>query len=48
VIEVDGTLIDDQNGVGLSRTLLPPSGATGAPITVDVHLADGNIILDRR
>ncbi|MDT4925096.1 MAG: hypothetical protein QOG01_2809 [Pseudonocardiales bacterium] len=48
VIEVDGTLIDDQNGVGLSRTLLPPSDATGAPITVDVHLADGNIILDRR
>jgi hypothetical protein len=40
--------IDNQNGVGLSRTLLPPPDATGVPITVDVHLADGNILLDRR
>jgi hypothetical protein len=48
VIEVDGAVIDDQNGVGLSRTLLPPPDATGVPITVDVHLADGNILLDRR
>ncbi len=44
--------IDDNDpqhgGVGLSRTIDPPAGATGAPITVDVHLADGAVSVDRR
>jgi phage shock protein PspC (stress-responsive transcriptional regulator) len=31
------------HGVGVGRTVDPPAGASGAPITVDVHLADGNI-----
>jgi phage shock protein PspC (stress-responsive transcriptional regulator) len=35
-------------GIGITRTVDPPAGATGVPITVDVHLADGNITVDRR
>lgn len=35
-------------GVGLSRIVDPPAGATGAPITVNVHLADGDIEVDHR
>jgi phage shock protein PspC (stress-responsive transcriptional regulator) len=43
--------VDDKTpatgGVGLSRIVDPPKGATGAPITVDVHLADGNVRVER-
>ncbi|MFN2561140.1 MAG: PspC domain-containing protein [Jatrophihabitans sp.] len=43
--------VDDKQpadgGVGLSRIVDPPKGATGAPITVDVHLADGNVRVER-
>lgn len=35
-------------GVNVSRTVAPPPGATGTPIIVDVHLANGNITVDRR
>jgi phage shock protein PspC (stress-responsive transcriptional regulator) len=35
-------------GVGLSRHIDPPAGATGPEITVDVHLADGEVELVRR
>jgi phage shock protein PspC (stress-responsive transcriptional regulator) len=35
-------------GVGITRIISPPNGAVGAPITVDVHLADGNLTVDHR
>lgn len=38
---------DNYNGIGISRTVDPPAGATGVPIVVDVHLADGNVTIDR-
>jgi phage shock protein PspC (stress-responsive transcriptional regulator)/FtsH-binding integral membrane protein len=49
-LQVDGNDFDehDHSGVGISRTVSPPAGATGTPITVDVHLADGNIAVNRR
>jgi hypothetical protein len=34
-------------GFNYNRTIDPPSGATGQPITVDVHVADGNIDVER-
>jgi phage shock protein PspC (stress-responsive transcriptional regulator)/FtsH-binding integral membrane protein len=51
VIEVDGTQYgghNDHSGFGLSRTVGPPAGATGAPLTIDVHLADGNLTVEHR
>jgi phage shock protein PspC (stress-responsive transcriptional regulator) len=42
-LDVDGRDNVGHGGVGLSRTVDPPAGATGAPITVDIHVADGNI-----
>jgi phage shock protein PspC (stress-responsive transcriptional regulator) len=38
----------DHGGVGLSRVVDPPAAATGGPITVDVHLADGEVRVERR
>ena len=35
-------------GFGLSRVVDPPAGATGAPLTVVVHLTDGNITVLHR
>ena len=46
-LDVDGHHRKGHGGVGLSRTVDPPAGATGAPITIDVHLADGNITVVR-
>lgn len=43
VFEVNGSVHREHSGVGLSRTVGPPADASGTPITVDVHLADGNI-----
>lgn len=45
-IEVDKGGSED-GGMGLSRTVHPPAGAVGAPITVDVHLADGRVAVER-
>jgi phage shock protein PspC (stress-responsive transcriptional regulator) len=42
-LDVDSHNRSGHGGVGLSRTVDPPAGATGAPITVNVHVADGNI-----
>jgi phage shock protein PspC (stress-responsive transcriptional regulator) len=45
-VEVNGTDVGGHHGhggVGLSRIVSPPPGATGQPITVNVHLADGQI-----
>ena len=47
-IETDGQQVafTRDGGIGLSRVLSPETGAMGTPITVDVHLADGNISLE--
>ena len=34
-------------GYDVEHTVLPPAGATGAPVTITVHLADGNIAINR-
>jgi phage shock protein PspC (stress-responsive transcriptional regulator)/FtsH-binding integral membrane protein len=56
VVEADihfGQLVADgaevgstDGGVGISRTVEPLTGAHGAPITVHVRLADGNVTVD--
>jgi len=46
VITVDGTDTDEDGGAGLSRTISPPAKATGQPIRIDVHLADGQVKVD--
>ena len=44
VVTVDGDVaLGTAGGVGVRRELNPPAGATGEPIVVDVHLADGNV-----
>jgi phage shock protein PspC (stress-responsive transcriptional regulator)/predicted membrane protein len=45
VIEIDGQRFGGHHhgGVGISRTVSPPTSARGTPITIDVHLADGQI-----
>lgn len=45
-VRVDG-FGDHAHGVGVSRIVEPLPGATGQPITVIVHLADGHIEVDR-
>jgi hypothetical protein len=45
-VEVDGRASGRHSGIGISRVVSPPAGATGTPITVDVHLADGNLTVD--
>ena len=36
------------SGFEFTRTIDAPAGATGVPVTVDVHLTDGNLSIDRR
>ena len=43
----DGTG-DHHDGVGISHTVEPPAAATGQPVTIDVHLSDGEITVDRQ
>lgn len=45
-VEIDG--VPEHGGAGISRIIGPPAGARGKPVTIDVHLADGNVTLDRR
>jgi phage shock protein PspC (stress-responsive transcriptional regulator)/FtsH-binding integral membrane protein len=51
-IEVDGVEYGGgrhHGGIGISRTVDPPASDTsGAPVTVNVHLADGNITVEHR
>jgi len=52
-LTVDGNDYDDvdgfrSRGVNLDRTVPPLTGATGAPVLVRVHLADGNVSLSHR
>jgi hypothetical protein len=46
VVTVDGER-DQSGGVAVSRLVEPLPGATGAPITLDIHLADGQVTIDR-
>ncbi|MDP9094109.1 MAG: PspC domain-containing protein [Actinomycetota bacterium] len=48
VIAVDGNDVNsaggwNSRGMNINRTILPPATASGLPVTIDVHLADGNI-----
>jgi phage shock protein PspC (stress-responsive transcriptional regulator) len=46
-LEADGTELRGRDGgVGIDKTISPPATAKGAPITVNVHLADGNVTVD--
>jgi hypothetical protein len=36
------------NGFSFNRTVTPPNDATGAPMTINVKLADGNVTVERR
>ncbi len=46
-----GDLVDkagrDHGGVNLNKTIFPPATASGATLTVDVHVTDGLISVDR-
>lgn len=48
-VEVNGNeaAFTRNSGYGLSHVVNPPAGARGVPITVDVHLADGSVTVDR-
>jgi phage shock protein PspC (stress-responsive transcriptional regulator) len=56
-LDVDGRTVAETHGSGparvsgggydFSRTLPPRADATGAPVTITVHLADGRIAVDR-
>jgi hypothetical protein len=35
-------------GYDIEHTVRPPAGATGSPITITIHLADGNITVEHR
>jgi phage shock protein PspC (stress-responsive transcriptional regulator) len=41
------TFTGTDGGFNYNRTIEPPATATGEPITVDVHLADGNVDVER-
>jgi hypothetical protein len=45
-VEVDGAQATDTGGYNVSRTVLPPTTAAGAPVTVHVRLADGQISVE--
>ncbi len=48
-IRVDQNNIDgNSGGVNYNRTIEPPKGATGQPLKVIVHLADGDVAIERR
>ncbi|WP_375491918.1 PspC domain-containing protein [uncultured Jatrophihabitans sp.] len=50
-VAVDRPLSDfgtDDGGVGYDRVIHPPKGASGPPIKVIVHLADGNVDVRRQ
>ncbi len=53
LLTVDGRDYSDdtgprRGGFNFNRTIDPPAGATGTPIKVTVHLADGNVDIVRR
>jgi hypothetical protein len=34
-------------GMGIDQTVVPPAGASGPPVEIDVHLADGHVSVER-
>jgi hypothetical protein len=43
----DGSEVDStEGGVGISKTVDPPTNTVGAPILIHVQLADGNVTID--
>ncbi len=46
-LDVDGTS-KVADGVGVDRVVEAPKGASGKPVRIVVHVADGNISVDRR
>ena len=47
-VQVDGSYLDeDHGGFNLNRTIRPPAGATGLPVTIDVDVTDGQISIER-
>lgn len=47
VVSLNGHAPDRSGGVAVSRLIEPLPGATGQPIRIDVHLADGQVDLER-
>jgi phage shock protein PspC (stress-responsive transcriptional regulator) len=45
VANTDGGSIHRVNGYDIEHTVLPPDGASGAPVSITVHLADGQIVV---
>ena len=43
----DGGSGEQRSGIGTVRTVLPPDGAAGAPVTIHVDVANGNITIVR-
>ena len=39
---------DGDGGVGVSRVVRPPAGATGRAVTVTIHLSDGRVLVEHR
>jgi len=47
-MRIDGADVgSERGGVNINRTILPPAGATGSALSIDVHLSDGRIIVSR-
>lgn len=47
-VRLNGSALDaDHNGFNLNRTIFPPDTATGPALTIDVHVTDGRISIDR-
>jgi hypothetical protein len=46
-VSINGASFDAVSGVGVSRLVEPLTGATGAPITVRIHLAAGHVDIER-
>jgi phage shock protein PspC (stress-responsive transcriptional regulator)/FtsH-binding integral membrane protein len=48
-LEADGAEVGStEGGVGITKTVVPPATAHGAPINVHVEIADGNVTIDHR
>ena len=46
-LTVDGDREHTDGGYNFNRTIDPPAGATGAPVSVEVYLTDGHVDIER-